>query len=170
MEKNDSAVYADHMLNRSFSRILLGVLVKTAVDYVAAANDDRKVTTRHNDKKSTRFSKILFRKNDRGENYMDYASERSGFGTGLLMGSVVGTIVGAGLALWYAPQTGKRTQDMVKREANRLQKEVNQKANNLYTTAEEIASDTVERASELSEHGREFIEDKAKTLKKAVAR
>ena len=79
-------------------------------------------------------------------------------------------MVGAGLALWYAPQAGKKTQALLKRKATRLQKDVNKKANSLYATAEEIASEAAERASELTEQGRGFVEEKASTLKKAVAR
>ena len=94
----------------------------------------------------------------------------SGFGPGLLLGSLIGSVIGAGLALWYAPQTGKKTQAMLKREANHVQKQVSKKANTLYTAAGEIANEATERASELTEQGREFVEEKANTLKKAVGR
>ena len=96
--------------------------------------------------------------------------DASRFGPGLLLGSLMGGVIGAGLALWYAPQTGKKTQAKLKREANKLQKQVSKTANNFYTTAEEIANEAAERANGLSEQGREFVEEKASTLKKAVAR
>ena len=101
---------------------------------------------------------------------MDRTHEGIGFGAGVLIARAIGALIGAGLALWYAPQTGKKTQATVRREASRLQKQVNKKTAGLYAAAESLATDTAERASALTEHGREFVEEKADTLKKALAR
>ena len=101
---------------------------------------------------------------------MENEIERNAFGPGLLLGSLVGAVIGAGVALWYAPQSGKKTQAFLQQEVSRLQKDVNKRASDLAATAEGIANDAVERASDLKEQGRQFVEDKANTLKKAVAR
>ena len=168
MVVNKHQLYANYMLNRSLSKILLGVVFTAAADFLAEVNNERKLRNSHRDEVVPPSSTVPLTQHEKGEKYTDYASERSGFGTGLLTGSVIGSLVGAGLALWYAPQAGKRTQAMMKREAARLHKQVNKKATNLYSTAEEIASEAAERASDLTEQGREFIGEKANKLKKAV--
>jgi gas vesicle protein len=184
MEDDAGTHYSEGMLNKPLSKILLGVMFKAAVDFVSEANDERKrAKLREAQLTSQLADEATFNRTLRsasgdksktqkvqGAIQMDNENETSGFGPGLLLGSLIGGVIGAGLALWHAPQTGKKTQAMLKREANRLQKQVNKKANNLYASAEEIANEAAERASELTEQGREFVEEKASTLKKAVAR
>lgn len=169
---------------------MLGVMFKAAVDFVSEANEERKRAQLREAQLMSQlanevtFSKTLTSESGRsgdtgdkskiqkaqGATYMDNENKTSGFGPRLLLGSLIGGVIGAGLALWHAPQTGEKTQAMLKRETNRLQKQVNKKANNLYASAEEIANEAAERASELTEQGREFVEEKASTLKKAMAR
>ena len=162
--------YADIMLNKPISKILLSVLFKAAIDFVSEANEERK-RAKLQASDTPVFSKVLVNKNG-GKPMNDESNDKdvSGFGPGLLLGSLIGGVIGAGLALWYAPQTGKKTQAKLKREATKLQKQMSKTANNLYTTAEEIASEAAERANGFTEQGREFVEEKASTLKKAVAR
>ena len=62
------------------------------------------------------------------ENDESNGKDVSGFGLGLLLGSLIGGVIGAGLALWYAPQTGKKTQAKLKREATKLQKQMSKTA------------------------------------------
>ena len=162
------------MFNKPLSKILLGVLFKAAVDFVAEANQERKhvVQNESNESNVSDFSKTLHNQTtfNKGEKPLDDDVESRDFGLGVLLGSLVGGLVGAGLALWYAPQTGKKTQALLKREAKWFQKQASKKASNLYNTAEEIVNDATERASGLTEQGREFVEEKTSTLKKAVAR
>ena len=86
----------------------------------------------------------------------------------LLIGGLAGGLIGAALAFWYAPQTGKRTQAMLKREAGRLQKQVNATASGWRTSAEDIAADAAERAADLASQGRAFVSEKAHDLRHAV--
>ena len=101
---------------------------------------------------------------------MNIEERSNGFAPGLLLGSLLGGLIGAALALWYAPQPGKKTQAMLKREAGRLQKQVNKKASNFVSSAEELANDAAERAGELADQGRDFVQGKARILKEAVER
>lgn len=96
--------------------------------------------------------------------------ENARLGAGMLIAGTLGAIVGAGVALLYAPQAGKKTQAAIRREANQLKKQVGKRAEGLYSAAEELANDAAERVSSLTENGREFVEEKADTLKKALAR
>ena len=178
--------YRDVILSKPLSKILLAALFTAAVDYVAEANEERKrlkaqLASNASSTTMPSVSKtwVNANVNHKGEKTMDNENKEmeqqderdvSGFGPGLLLGSLIGSVIGAGLALWYAPQTGKRTQAMLKREANHMQRQVSKKANTLYSAAEDMANEATERASHLTEQGREFVEEKANTLKKAVGR
>ena len=182
-------LYRICIVSKPLSKILLAALFTAAVDYVAEANEERKrlkaqLASNVSSTAMPSVSKtwVNTNVNHKGEKTMDNENngreereqqdERdvSGFGPGLLLGSLIGSVIGAGLALWYAPQTGKKTQAMLKREANHMQKQMSKKANTLYSAAEDMANEATERASHLTEQGREFVEEKANTLKKAVGR
>lgn len=102
----------------------------------------------------------------------DAHSNSGKFGEGVLFGGLLGAAVGAGLALWYAPQSGRKTQQILQRKANRLQKTVNKKANALYEEAEEIAENARgrvnERVSDLQHQGRQFVDQKVSQVSDAA--
>jgi gas vesicle protein len=79
---------------------------------------------------------------------------RSGSGIGLF---VLGAVVGAGLALLFAPQSGADTRDQVRRAAKRWRRR-----------AGALAEDGQELASELVETGREAVDDVVKTGRRAA--
>jgi gas vesicle protein len=157
------------MSKMPLSKIVLGVLLKAVVDYLTWADNKKNATgTRRSTPAS--FHNTPSGTTNKGENDMVNAYENARFGAGMLIAGALGAIVGAGLALLYAPQAGKKTQATIRREASRFQKQVGKKAESLYAAAESLASTTAERASALTEHGREFVEEKADNLKKALAR
>ena len=95
-------------------------------------------------------------------------NESAVFGSGMMLGSLVGGLIGAGLALWFAPQSGRKTQQQIRGEVNRLQKQVGH-------TADEVVSDVTNKIGLMQEHADEFVEDKldkanklAKNVKQAV--
>lgn len=89
--------------------------------------------------------------------------EHDGFGAGLLLGGLIGALIGAAVALWYAPQTGKRTQHVVRTEANRLQKRANKKV-------QRFADEAMGRIEELQEQGREFVDEGLDRVNGTVSR
>jgi gas vesicle protein len=93
----------------------------------------------------------------------DTIHDGDGFGAGLLLGSLIGGLIGAGLALWYAPQTGKRTQHVVRTEATRLQKKANKQVHN-------IADQAMDKLEELQDQGRDLVDDKLNLANNAVGR
>ena len=93
----------------------------------------------------------------------DADHENDGFGAGLLLGSLIGALIGAGLALWYAPQTGKRTQHVVRTEASRLQKRANKQVHNL-------ADQAADKFEELQDQGREIVDENVNRATGAVNR
>lgn len=59
-------------------------------------------------------------------------------GTGLMLGSLVGTALGVGLALWYTPRTGKQTQDALKRDGERFRNFVAEQVKEIKDTAKSV--------------------------------
>jgi len=93
----------------------------------------------------------------------DNVHDSDGFGAGLLLGSLIGALIGAALALWYAPQTGKRTQHVVRTEATRLQKRANKQVHDL-------ADNALEKIEELQDQGRELVDENVNRATSAVNR
>lgn len=160
--------YSVDMAKLPLSKLVLGILLNAAVEFLTWADHKRKSTdTRHSTPAS--FSKPSATM-EKGEHDMVNTHENARLGAGMLIAGTLGAIVGAGVALLYAPQAGKKTQAAIRREANQLKKQVGKRAEGLYSAAEELANDAAERVSSLTENGREFVEEKADTLKKALAR
>lgn len=165
------------MSDKKFSKMLVVALFNAAVDFLGEVKTERQrlkngmSDTYGLGQESAKFAgqKVGITQKTGGR-LMNIEDRSYGFAPGLLIGSLVGALVGAALALWYAPQPGKKTQAMLKREAGRLQKQVNKKASNFVSSAEELANDAAERASELADQGREFVQGKARILKEAVER
>ncbi len=97
------------------------------------------------------------------------SNENAVFGSGMVLGSLIGGLIGAGLALWFTPQSGHKTQQQVRREVNRLQKQVGH-------TADEVVNEATHKIELIHEQANEFVEDKldkanklAKNAKQAIA-
>lgn len=85
-------------------------------------------------------------------------SEERGFSTGsVLLAFVIGGVVGAGLALFMAPQTGRETRQKIKELAD----EAKQKA-------ADYISQVKEKAASATEHGKEFLEEKKSLIAAAI--
>ena len=72
-----------------------------------------------------------------------------GDGSGFLMGLLLGGIIGAGLALLFAPQSGKRTREDIK--------EFTEKTTD---TIRDISERAKKEIGELYEKGRELVEER----------
>jgi gas vesicle protein len=166
------------MPDKQLSKILVLALFNAAIDFLGEVKTQRQrlkadVSENHFGAGLDRFDPVgratgVIQKT--GGRFMNNEERSYGFAPGLLVGSLVGGLIGAGLALWYAPQPGKKTQALLRREANRVQKQVNKKANSLVSSAEELASDAAERAGEWAGQGRDFVQGKVQSLKQAVER
>lgn len=166
------------MSDKKFSKMLVLALFNAAVDFLGEVKTERqRMKSGMSDtdsglgQESSRFAgQRAGVVHTTGGRRMHIEDRSHGFAPGLLLGSLLGGLIGAALALWYAPQAGKKTQAMLKREASHLQKQVNKKASNLVSSAEELANEAAERASELADQGRNFVQGKARSLKEAVER
>jgi gas vesicle protein len=162
------AVTLWRMSKLPLSKLALGVLLNAAVEFLTWTDNRRKSTDSRHSTPATFSNPSATKKT--GEHHMVNTHEQVRMGAGVLIAGALGAIVGAGLALLYAPQAGKKTQAAIRREAIQLKKQVGKRAEGLYAAAEGLASDTAERVNSLTEHGREFVEEKADTLKKVLAR
>ena len=83
-------------------------------------------------------------------------SEARGDATGYLGWFLLGTVVGAGVALLLAPQAGKETREALSEKGSELAKR-----------AQDVTGDFQVRASELLEKGREAIKEQSQRLASA---
>jgi gas vesicle protein len=75
---------------------------------------------------------------------MDDYTDGRGFSTGTAL--LVGMAVGAGIALLYAPRSGRETRQQLSTGANRLR----EKANDAYSTVSTRARQTADRARDVA--------------------
>jgi gas vesicle protein len=83
-------------------------------------------------------------------------SDNRGDAAGYLGWFFLGTLVGAGVALILAPQTGKETRELLAEKGAELAKR-----------AQEVAGDAQVRAGDLFDKGRELFEEQTQRLASA---
>ena len=87
-------------------------------------------------------------------------SENSTSVSTVLLALLGGTILGAGVALLFAPQSGRRT----RQKLSDLGEDAEEYARELLERAAEEAEKVGRRGEELIEKGREFVEDKKREM------
>ena len=87
-------------------------------------------------------------------------SENSTSASTVLLALLGGTILGAGVALLFAPQSGRRT----RQKLSDLGEDAEEYARELLERAAEEADKAGRRGEELIEKGREFVEDKKREM------
>ncbi|MBI5056588.1 MAG: YtxH domain-containing protein [Nitrospirae bacterium] len=81
-----------------------------------------------------------------------------GFSAGsVLLAFVLGGVVGAGIALLTAPQSGKETREKIKEFADDTRKK-----------ATEYAGQVKEKVTSAVEHGKHYVEDKKSLISTAI--
>jgi len=85
-------------------------------------------------------------------------SDDRGFCAGsILLAFVLGGVVGAGVALLTAPQSGRETREKIRELADDTRKK-----------ATEYAGDAKEKVSSAYEHGKHYVEDKKTLISTAI--
>ncbi len=87
---------------------------------------------------------------------MDERSDRSVL-VNVLAGVGLGALVGAAVALLFAPKTG-----------NEMREDVRHTLDDLKSKAERVAGDLVSRAEELAAKGKDIVEEASARIKEAV--
>lgn len=75
-----------------------------------------------------------------------------------LAGAAVGALVGAGVALLYAPQSGRRTRGKIRRTAEDLAEQAEEKVDHAREDARRAAEDVRRKAEESGEKIREGLD------------
>jgi len=82
---------------------------------------------------------------------------------------LIGALVGAGVALLYAPQSGERTRREIARRAKRARRDVEDKFEEVRDEVTERGRKLKASAQELAENVREEVRDGRKAIRKTAA-
>lgn len=77
---------------------------------------------------------------------------------------LAGGVIGAGLALLYAPQSGERTRKQISRYAKKVRNETEEMIRDAAHAVTDMTDDLGEKTSELARRGGEVAEDWRHTL------
>ena len=77
---------------------------------------------------------------------------------GFLKGLFVGGLIGAGLALLYAPKSGRETRKDIARKSRELYDEGRDKAKKLYGEAEDLVDDVKDSVRHFAKDGKKKFE------------
>ncbi len=72
---------------------------------------------------------------------------------------LAGGVIGAGMALLYAPQTGKKTRKQISRYAKKVRNETEEMIRDAASAVTEMAEDLGEKTAELVERGGDVADD-----------
>ena len=81
---------------------------------------------------------------------------------------VTGGLLGAGIALLLAPQTGKKTRRYLACCADKVGGKANEAANDLVETLSDFVDSAASRAAEIFQQGSDLTEESKKTLLAAL--
>lgn len=88
----------------------------------------------------------------------------------ILAGLVVGAILGAGLSLLFAPQSGKRTRKDIARFARKTKDKAEELASDLMESLSDLADEISDKTSEAISKGKGLTADAKKEILKAIER
>lgn len=95
-----------------------------------------------------------------------------------LLSFLTGTVIGAGIALLYAPRTGTETREILSDYGNDLRDKTRNLPESLRDSAEDIAEhgkhliskgrDLIEQGTEMANSGKDFLDNKKNALTEAI--
>lgn len=81
---------------------------------------------------------------------------------------VAGGIIGAGVALLYAPQSGKKTRHDIERYARKAKRRAGDMVDDFSDSVSDLADAVSEKASEILDKGKDVAADAKRELLKAI--
>lgn len=81
---------------------------------------------------------------------------------------IAGGIIGAGVALLYAPQSGKKTRQDIARYSRKAKRKAEDIVDDFTGSVSELTEAVAERASEILDKGKDVAQDARRELLKAI--
>jgi gas vesicle protein len=94
-------------------------------------------------------------------NEESYDEGMSSFVPGLLIGGIIGALIGAAAALWFAPQSGEQTQEKLRQEAIKLKQSANETLGDVKSSLDSAASTVRDKAEGALQDGQQFVNQQA---------
>jgi gas vesicle protein len=91
-------------------------------------------------------------------------AENNNYATVAALMLVSGGIIGAGLALLYAPHSGKRTRKQITRFSKKVRNEAEELASDMVASVSDMVEDLGDKTSDLVDRGNEIAGEWRKTL------
>ncbi|MCK5095579.1 MAG: YtxH domain-containing protein [Spirochaetes bacterium] len=98
---------------------------------------------------------------------MAYRDNGSSFGTSFAS-FIAGSLIGAGVALLYAPQSGERTRQEMREKAERTIIKAQKLEDGIKDTLAQLIEDIRSKVSQLVEEGKYLAEDKKQEILAAI--
>jgi gas vesicle protein len=89
-----------------------------------------------------------------------------GFATGVIFGALLGALA----TLWLAPQSGKKTQQLIHRQALRMQQAAEDALDDIKDGAERTSEDVREKVSVARKEGKSWLNQRADQASNASAK
>jgi gas vesicle protein len=81
---------------------------------------------------------------------------------------VAGGIIGAGVALLFAPQSGKRTRRDIARYTKRVKHKAEEAVDDLADAVSELAETVSDKTAEIVDRGKDYASEKKKEILEAI--
>jgi gas vesicle protein len=86
----------------------------------------------------------------------------------LVIGTLVGTAIGGLTALWFAPQSGKQLQTLVRKQGKALKQQADEVTAHVYEQIEDGATQATEQVKVLRQESEQFLNDQVDLLNQAA--
>jgi gas vesicle protein len=87
---------------------------------------------------------------------------------GLIVGTLLGGVIAGLTALWLAPQSGKQTQKLVRKQGKTLKHEADKAVSHVVEQFEETAAQAVNQVEMLRHEGEQFLNDWVERINQAI--
>ena len=101
--------------------------------------------------------------------YESQSEDMSSFVPGLLIGGIIGALVGAAAALWFAPQAGEETQEKLRQEAIRLKQSANETLGEVKSNLDAAAGQVKDKAEGALHEGQHFVNQQADKVSQSAS-
>ena len=87
---------------------------------------------------------------------------------GLVLGTLFGAVIGGLIALWFAPQSGKKLQTLVRKQGKTLKHHADETTAHLVEQVEDRAAQAAEQVETLRHDGEQFLNDRVDLIRQAA--